>query len=386
MTGDSSSKLRQLHEAAERVSANLVELELDSARQLLEASSLSGTSAAKWSAASAALTELWRRHGLLEDLLKRADKVRRSEELRALLDGPSVQLATADVPLAKRTLLAASQTTECCTTAELLAGMSAAFDEVKLVVSAIGDAWDTLIPKLDVARQVLQASTRLADELGEAGRPDLQSAHDEFERLNAAITTDPLSATPADADTLTLTLRALLDDLEGSAALRRGFDARVLEAHKLLERVSTAVRAAQAAHDEVLSKISVPTVPPVADIPHGLAAELTGIVDLAAQGSWREARRALEAWTAGTTSLIGDAQRALEANRAPIEARNQFRALLDAYQVKAKRLGHLEDADLAEIYERARAALYTAPTDLADAAQLVRRYQQRLAGSPEVTP
>jgi hypothetical protein len=117
-----------------------------------------------------------------------------------------------------------------------------------------------------------------------------------------------------------------------------------------------------------------------------LAAELTGIVDLAAQGSWREARRALEAWTAGTTSLIGDAQRALEANRAPIEARNQFRALLDAYQVKAKRLGHLEDADLAEIFERAHAALYTAPTDLADAAQLVRRYQQRLAGSPEVTP
>jgi hypothetical protein len=68
--------------------------------------------------------------------------------------------------------------------------------------------------------------------------------------------------------------------------------------------------------------------------------------------------------------------------RAPIHARNQFRALLDAYQAKAKGLGLVEDPELAAGFVRAQAALYTAPTDLAIAAQLVRGYQQAVSGLP----
>jgi hypothetical protein len=68
------------------------------------------------------------------------------------------------------------------------------------------------------------------------------------------------------------------------------------------------------------------------------------------------------------------------ANRAPVEARDQFRALLEAYQVKAKRLGRLEDPDMAELWASAHQALYTAPTDLAVAARLVRSYQEALTG------
>ncbi len=94
---------------------------------------------------------------------------------------------------------------------------------------------------------------------------------------------------------------------------------------------------------------------------------------------------ALDRWTADTTALLDAATRALEANRAPIAARNQFRALLEAYQVKAGRLGVVEDPRLAEIFERAHRALYTAPTDLALAAQLVRSYQQALGSPPPVS-
>jgi len=96
-------KLQALHEAAERISANLVELELDSSRQLLEASALEGVSAGRWSTASAALTEPWRRPGLLEELLQRADQLhacRHAAELRSVLDGQSIELTSSDVPLA----------------------------------------------------------------------------------------------------------------------------------------------------------------------------------------------------------------------------------------------------------------------------------------------
>ena len=59
-----------------------------------------------------------------------------------------------------------------------------------------------------------------------------------------------------------------------------------------------------------------------------------------------------------------------------------MRALLDAYQVKAKRLGVLEDREVADSYARAQAVLYNAPTDLNLAAQLVRAYQEMVNGSP----
>jgi hypothetical protein len=385
-------KLQRLHEAAERISANLVELEIDSSRQLLEASRLEGESAARWSAASNALTELWRRHGLLEDLLQRADKLhgsRRADELSALLDGPSIELERSDVPLAERELLGSAQVADLCFPDQLLASMSAAFDEVKTVVSRIGAAWETLIPKLDAARRLLQDTSRLAQELGESGRRDLESARQTVAALSASLTADPLSVAASDVDGLVRALEAIRDDLEGNATLKRGFEARILEARERLERLRTAVREAKAAHEELLLKISVPAAPPAPGPGDDLETELAGITELARHGAWRDTRHALEAWGARTNARLDDARRVLDANRAPIAARNQFRALLEAYQVKAMRLGLVEEPRLADIFARAQETLCTAPTDLALAGQLVRSYQQAISGSqptPETMP
>jgi hypothetical protein len=163
----------------------------------------------------------------------------------------------------------------------------------------------------------------------------------------------------------------------------------MLEARELLDRLSTIAREAQAAHEEAVRKIAEPLAPPVHPVPDEVEAELAHIADLARERAWREARRALEDWTGRTRTLIDDALRMRQANRAPLEARDQFRALLEAYQVKAKRLGLLEDPRLADIFDRAQSALYTAPTDLAVAARLVRSYQESLSGShlnTEATP
>ncbi len=81
---------------------------------------------------------------------------------------------------------------------------------------------------------------------------------------------------------------------------------------------------------------------------------------------------------------LDQGRRARDDCRAPLRDRNQLRALLETYQVKAKRLGRDQDLGLSEIFREARDVLYTAPTDLAQAAQLVRRYQQAL--SPTRTP
>lgn len=380
---DSLLKLQRLRDAAERVSANLVELEIDSGRQLLEASPLQGKSAASWSRASEALTELWRRHGLLEGLVERAQKrqgSRQADELRSLLEGPSIELSSSEVPLAERDLLGSSRVANRRSPDELLAGMSAAFDEVKTVVARIGEAWEMLIPKLDAARRLLQVTSQLAEEVGESGRGDLKFASQTLDTLSAAITTDPLSIATDDVDSLSRSLQAIRADLESSIALARGFDKRMLEGRELLDRLRVAVQEVQAAHEELRARISVPAAPPAPATPDGLETELAAIVELGQRGAWRESRQALDDWAARTNTLLEAARQALDANRAPIDARNQLRALLDAYQVKAKRLGLLEDPRLAGIFARAQEALHNAPTDLGLAAQLVRSYQQAVSG------
>ena len=377
--------LVRLHEAAERISANLVELEIDSGRKLLETTRLEGESAARWTAANAALTELWRRQGLLESLLKKADELqssRSTDQLTSLLRGASIELSTSEVPLAQRNLLSGDERVERCSPGELLASMSVAFDEVKAVVSEIGSAWDRLMPDLDEARRSLRAAVELAGELHEGERPELESARRQVAVLAATVTADPLSVDSAEVAALALMVGEIRSGLEADAALRRSFDARILQAREAIERLRSAHNELRAARAELVVKISVPVAPPLPRLDDDGDRELSDIVAFAEGGAWSQAREAIDALTERTGTRLEEARRLLEVTRVPIEARNQLRALLDAYQVKAKRLGVVEDSDVASAYTRASAALYKAPTDLNMAAQLVRAYQSAINGSP----
>jgi hypothetical protein len=379
-----AQKLELLHEAAERISANLVELEIDSGRRLLEATRLEGGSATRWSAASAALTELWREHGLLEQLLSRADGLRGPKhvaELQALLTGPSIELSSAEVPLAERTLLGHLHESQQCSPDQLLAGMSTAFDGVKTVIAEIGRRWETLIPRLDEARRVLADCGRLAGEIGEQGRRDLARAEESLGALSSSLTNDPLSVSASAIDSLKHDLERLHEELAQSAELKRGFDGRLLAARDQLAQLRAVIVEARSAYEEAVVKIAAPAG---AQAPTGegeLEAQLAALAESARRGAWSEARSELADWIARVNSRLEQAQQTLQANRAPIAARDQLRSLLEAYQVKARRLGLLEDAAVADIYRRTQDVLYTAPTDLALAAQLLRSYQQALSGA-----
>ena len=357
---DLNRKLERLHDAAERISANLVELEIDSSRQTLEASTLEGESAARRSAANEALTELWRRRELLESLLERADKLRgprHVEELQRLLRERSIEFGSSDVPLAERNLLGGAQTAERCSADELLAGMSTAFDKVKAVIAQVDRAWTTLVPQLDGARRMLEETSRLAEALGEPSRSDLDSASRALNALTRLVATDPLSVDEGEVARLATTLQTIRDDLERTSELKKDFDERIREARELLVQIQDAVREGQAAREEALLKISAVQLPPAPEGVENLGPELDGIAQMGHEGAWREARRALEDWRARANALLDRAQQTLDAGRAPIEMRNQYRALLEAYQVKAKRLGVLEDPRVADICGRAQDAL-----------------------------
>jgi hypothetical protein len=379
-------KLQVLRDAAERVGQNLVELETDPSRELLDGSKLAGESAARWSSASGKLSELWQWNGLLQAHVEKATKLRdgkRFDELAALLEGPSIELSSTDVPLAQRTLLGDSQLADRCSADVLLRRMSATFDEVKTVVAGIGGAWEALIPRVDAARAQLTQCQQLASELGESARRDLEAAAQQLASVSATTTSDPLAVRVSEIDMLTRSLAEIRADLDSIAIVKREFDGRLAGARELLERLRGLAEEGRAAHEELVVKIAAPTAPAALQLREDLDGQLARIAALGTRGAWRDARHELDQWSARTGALLDDARRILRANREPIESRNQLRSLLDAYQVKAKALGMIEDPDLAGLYAQAHDALYTAPTDLALVGALVRRYQQTLNGTPE---
>jgi hypothetical protein len=381
---DPATKLNELNAACERISANLVDLEIDASRQLLDASTLEGRSAARWGEASAALTELWREHGLLQELLRAADELRggrHARELADLLGGPSIGLAIADVPIAERGLLGTPEVEERCTPDELLVRMSAAFDGVRAAISEIVSAWDLLLPKLEAARRSAADAARLTSELEEPDPAGLADAVKRLDELAATATADPLSASVAEIEGVSSLLRTVVSELEAARELQRGFERRMLEAREQLGALETALAECASARAELARKIANVAAAPDPGPHSALRPDLDAIGAMAGRRQWREAARSLDAWSARVDSLTADTVRARAADRAPIEARNQFRALLEAYRVKAHRLGKGEDVRVAAIFEQAQDVLYRAPTDLAQAAQLLRAYQQAL-GAP----
>src|SRR5262249_36248342 len=93
-------------------------------------------------------------------------------------------------------------------------------------------------------------------------------------------------------------------------------------------------------------------------------------------------QRALDAWSTSADASLERSRVEAEANHKPIEVRNELRGRLDAYQAMARRLGLLENRGVGADDQAARAARYTAPTDLMEAAARVRRCQEAVSPDP----
>ncbi|HEX9548437.1 MAG TPA: hypothetical protein VF942_13945 [Acidimicrobiales bacterium] len=371
--------LARFHEAAERMTANLVELDSDPNRKLLDKASSTGVTADRWAPAAEALTQLWQWFSQFKDLLARADQLRGNKklsELSELLGGQSIELSRDQVPLAERGLFGPSETSIHCSPDDLLNRMSDAFDKAKAVISATGQVWAALLPRLEQTQSELTRVEQLAAGLGENHLPELQPVRDGLKRIADTLASDPLALESRAVDPFDTTLAAIRSELEGIAEIRDRFPARLDEARGLLADLDAAVRESAEAHADAVLKIASPAVPAAARLDPSFGRHLDEIARLAARSEWRAVRAELDEWTTRARELLAHAQRSVTENRAAIEARNELRGRLDGYRAKANHLGRLENATLEALYQQAHDMLYTAPTDLTAAADLVRQYAQ----------
>ncbi len=141
---------------------------------------------------------------------------------------------------------------------------------------------------------------------------------------------------------------------------------------------------AEAAATECASKVVAPDrlvrVPSasVIDGDGGLADRLDELFERAPTVSWNQKRSLLDGWLATARKLEKQLARAEKANRMPLEQREELRGRLEAYRAKIAAVGKAEDLELTAIVDDARNELYTAPTDLENAAAAIETLAERL--------
>jgi hypothetical protein len=370
------------------IQANLLELDGSFGKRLLAGAALTGQTKRRWDAAAATLATLWQVYSAYSAAVDRAAEAvagrlgpRELAAVTALLTGPSVQLASGPAPLAGRDL--ADSGREELTLVTAVARMRRAFASVTEVVAAAEQVWTEMAGRLDTIGAELDRVTRLTTTLNdEAMTGNLAASQARLARLRDTLNGDPLAlwqgsavdVSPADqlAERVT-SIAARVDEL---VRLRDEARDRIAEVTAAADRARAARDDAVAAWQQAAAKITPEAMPPPPGDLADLSGRLAGLDALLAAGRWIRLSSELDLLerelAAAATKFI-DTERAVVAL---MNRRDELRGLLDAYQAKAARLGAVEDTGLAERYDRARDLLWTAPCDLAAAADAVTWYQQ----------
>src|SRR5215467_13775824 len=370
------------------IQANLLELDGSFGKRMLAGAALTGESKRRWEAAAADLAALWETFTAYAAVVDQAAELlagaRRSADrelaqITTLLTGASVEV-TRSVPLPRRELTETGRSR--LTLAAAVREMRRAFASVADVVAAAENVWNETADGLGEIGAELDAAKKQLGDTGDEAAAALAAAGDELGRLRDPLNADPLALWQGGSvDTARL---GRLRQQAAAAAARAAEIARVrADAQRRISAAAAAVSAASAAYadavaarDRAAARIAAGELPPPPAEAAGLDVRLAALDKLKAAGRWArlaEELDTIEAEAAAAGQRCRDAQ---QAAAALLDRRNELRGLLDAYQIKAARLGAAEDGELGRLYDEAHALLWTAPCELAAAAAAVTRYQQ----------
>ncbi|MEV0995806.1 hypothetical protein [Nonomuraea sp. NPDC050202] len=376
--------LRARADERDRISGDLLDLESHTTYQLIKGASLRGATERRWAAAQEALTALWSLNDAYRAVLREAEQVRAARarlgadqlaRLTELLGGASVVVRAAAKPVEQRSLL--PQADERLTLDEAVNRMDTAFREVTGALNDIDAVWGSVLPRLDDAEADLRRIRELEHELGEAA--DLAGQEAELRRIRAAVVEDPLGPpVEQDLDRLARLLAGARAEVELALVVKGEYARRRENLVAELDRVRAAESEARLAHGAVVVKIALPPQAQPRSRVEGLAGALDAL-DVSADAWVQRAKR--------LATLEENARKAAEQALATAKAlyglvgrRDELRGRLDACQAMAVRKGLAEDPAAMELYERARALLWSAPCDLTRAATAVENFQRAISG------
>jgi hypothetical protein len=378
-------RVGELRTLVEGVTANLVELDDDVTRRLLDSSqTLSGATASAWADASGRLARLWQGQLALQALLARTDQVRGTrrslppaalQSLSDILEGTSVQMPRAAGD-GRRALTEGPDRTDPCTIDSAVETMSKDYDIVSEVVAAVARVWGDVTSRLEGLAAAVARLEVPAGRHGVTQPNELRALQQGLDDATRTARSDPLALDLGGVDDLATRVERVEEATamaarEHAAAAGEvdGLDSTLGEARALLEDCRNALVRLE-------EKIVVP-------------ATLRAALDRDAHTLWQVqeesqlARRSgqlgpVRALRSRADALLGELQRLGALGAAGTERRDELRGLLDAYRAKAQAVGLAEDTELEELYRRAHACLYTAPCDTEEAERLVAGYRKAI--------
>ncbi|MFH8972707.1 hypothetical protein [Streptomyces sp. NPDC017890] len=401
------ARLGAEHEAVE---TSLLALQDHAGRRLLEGAELTGVTGERWAAAEASITLLWTYFDAYTGALRTAREIRSRRrwssredlaELTELLRGEAVTVAGG----ATATAAAPTPTggpgrlSERYSLVTLVDRMNQLYATSLDMVVAADAVWSALPARIDLLAAELRRTRELAHSVGV--RPGEHPAGDDLERITRTLTklreqvvSDPLafwlpaegSSAPGggrpDTTVYDREARALEEvrrEIDAVLAVRQDAEQRIVRLRDVLSRADRTLAEARTARGEVLAKIAATEVPVVSGPPTVLQEQLAAAAEYRRHAQWHRLSPLLESLEEKAEDELLRARESLTAVTAPLAVRAELRGRLDAYKAKMARLGHAEDPELVEKYEKARRMLWSAPCDLRVAGQAVLRYQHAAA-------
>lgn len=376
----------------DRIASSLVEMDAHPGHQLLQGATLAGDTARRWAGTSVAMATLWEQFATYRGLVEKAREVRarRSRpgdeelaELTALLTEPVVELDSEQVPIERRGLTGATHTTQRITLDELLGRMRQAFASVTGVLAAAESAWSAAIGRLDPLERELHEVSVLAESVAAADKGVTATVHGLRRDLDAArelVLTDVLTVAGTDPLSVlsarTGELRARLTEL---AALRDSVDSRLAALDEALSDIEAAEITARQTYTAVAEKIANPGLPePAGEGSARLRPRVEALTRLRDSGDWAALAAEVDRLDRDAAATLDTTRRAQRALGGLLDRRAELRGRLEAYRVKAARLGHGEDLELERLHKQAQDLLFTSPCDLPAATRALNGYQQGL--------
>lgn len=358
--------------------------------------SLQGVTHARVSPALEAMNDLFGYFDLLVNTINQANQLRSSiprflgsqqklQEIERILTTPSIQLAVVQTPLAQRSLLSAAQISNAIAPQDLLLLMTNAFDVALAVVLAVDEAWTRLQPMLSKAQAEIEHLQKLANSLGVDSLPELCDATQKINFLRNRIETDPLGVREDFTTEIQPQIEQVKTTLEELAKQQINIRESFAQAYQLQAQLLELHRQASVAFQDSTLKVvdhSTLQTPLANEQIDALCAWLKRLETKFNEGLINPIQVGLENWTAKVKEYIVVTQKVYAANKAPLETRAELRGRLDALKAKALARGRAEDSTLAELAIQAQQLLYTQPTPLDKAAELVSQYEKRLNSQP----
>ena len=380
------------------VSQNLIDLQSLPSYQRLSGAygfpkiTLTGITEKRVTPAINAMNELFQYFELLILTINQASEIRKDinpflgsdkkiQEIEYLLLNASIQLPTVPTPLAQRGLLSAAEVTHRITPNQLLAAMTSTFEIAKDAVLEVDGAWLTLEQTLGDADIEIRKLESLAQSLGQNSLSDLLLARQKISLLRNLIETDPLGVSNNFGQEISPLITRSKIAIEGLLQQHQTIREKFMIASSLLQKLIALHEDTKKAFADCQEKVLEHSYlqPPVPDAEiEALSQWLKRLESKLSEGLLMPIGVGLDKLITNANAYLTREQNNYTANKAPLDLRQELRGRLDVLQAKALGRGMAENVTLSELAEKAKKLLYSRPTPLNEATDLISQYEKYL--------